>query len=110
MAFRTVYPGMERTFTKSQRLSTWLGLIVGTILALLFVARAQAQQTEEFHKSYSLTANGSVAVSNINGPVRITGWDRNEVKVDAVKRGESKEDLDNAEIQIEARSDSVSIK
>ena len=109
MVFSIVYPSMERT-AKHDRLSTWLGLLLGTVLALVFAAHAQAQQTEEFHKSYSLTANGRVDFSNVNGTVKIYGWDRNEVKIDAVKRGSSKEDLDNTEIVVEAGASSISIK
>jgi DUF4097 and DUF4098 domain-containing protein YvlB len=110
MALSTVYPGMERTATRNDRLSTWLGLLAGILLALLFAAQAHAQQTEEFHQSYSLTPNGHVEVSNVNGAVRIMGWNRNEVKVDAIKHGRSKEDLDNAQIVVDSRSDSIIIK
>jgi hypothetical protein len=42
--------------------------------------------TEEFHQTYPFAANGRVSLSNINGPVHITAWDRNEVKLDAIKR------------------------
>ena len=110
MALSTVYPSMERTATRNDRLSTWLGLLAGTLLALLFAAQAHAQQSQEFHQSYSLTPNGHVEVGNVNGAVRIMGWSRNEVKVDAVKHGASKEDMDNAQIVVEAHSDSILIK
>ena len=112
MTLRIVYPGMEHAVAKSQRLSTWLGLLLGTIMALLFVGRAQAQQSQsaEFHKTYPLTANGHVSVGNVNGQVHITGWDRNEVKVDALKLGETQEDLDNAEIVVDAQADNFGIK
>ena len=36
--------------------------------------------TEEFHQTYPLAAGGRVSLSNINGRVKITGWDRDEVK------------------------------
>jgi len=51
-----------------------------------------------------------VDLSNINGSVHITGWDKNEVKVDAVKYAGTKERLDEAKIRIDAGSTSVEIR
>jgi DUF4097 and DUF4098 domain-containing protein YvlB len=58
---------------------------------------------EEFHQTYPLAAGGRVSLSNVNGGVRITAWDRNEVKVDAVKTAYRRDLLDEAKIV--ARSD-----
>lgn len=66
--------------------------------------------TEEFHQSYPLSANGRVSIQNINGDVQISVWDRNEVKVDAVKRAYQRERLDQAKIVVTNTADSVSIK
>lgn len=66
--------------------------------------------TEEFHQSYALTATGRVSISNINGNVHISAWDRNEVKVDAVKRAYSPERLSEATIDVTNTPDSVIIK
>jgi len=68
------------------------------------------QYTEEFHQTYALAAGGRVELDNINGAVHITAWDRNEVKVDAVKYAGTKERLDEAKIEVEAGSDYVSIR
>jgi DUF4097 and DUF4098 domain-containing protein YvlB len=65
--------------------------------------------TEEFHHTYSLPSSGRVHLENINGSVHITAWDRNEVKVDAVKSAYSKERLDDAKIVVDANQDHVSI-
>jgi DUF4097 and DUF4098 domain-containing protein YvlB len=66
--------------------------------------------TEEFHQTYPLTATGRVSMANINGDVRISAWDRNEVKVDAVKRAYSQERLSEATIDVTNTADSVIIK
>ena len=66
--------------------------------------------TEEFHQSYPLTATGRVRIANINGDVHISAWDRNEVKVDAVKRAYSPERLTEATIDVTNTADSVIIK
>ncbi|HZH30803.1 MAG TPA: DUF4097 family beta strand repeat-containing protein [Pyrinomonadaceae bacterium] len=65
---------------------------------------------EEFHQSYPLSAQGRVTLRNISGAVRITAWDRAEVRVDAVKRAESREILEEARIVVEASADSVRIE
>jgi DUF4097 and DUF4098 domain-containing protein YvlB len=65
--------------------------------------------SEEFHQTYPLPADGRVELDNINGSVHITGWDRNEVKVDAVKYAHTKERLDEVKIKVEPLSSSISI-
>ncbi len=91
-----------------QKLATLLGLIAGIALALSI--SASASETQEFHKTYPLTSNGSVTVENVNGYVHITGWDRNEVKVDAVKHADDSRYLDEARIDVNAGSDSIEIR
>jgi DUF4097 and DUF4098 domain-containing protein YvlB len=66
--------------------------------------------TEEFHQTYPLNATGRVSIENINGGVRISVWDQNEVKVDAVKRAYTKERLDEAKIDVNATADGVRIR
>ena len=78
--------------TAERRRATWMGALLGAltaVLALALQARAsdwQGSETEEFHQSYPISANGQIELRNINGPVEIKAWDRNEVKVDAIKR------------------------
>lgn len=82
--------------------------------AIVAIKLSEAQRgdelTEEFHQSYPLSANGRVSIQNINGDVQISVWDRNEVKVDAVKRAYQRERLDQAKIVVVNTADSVSIK
>jgi len=102
--------------TQLRRRATWVGAILGSLVAFLVLAmQAQASdqegsETEEFHKTYALSASGRVELENINGPVHIAAWDRNEVKVDAIKRAWSKERLQEAKIQIDSSKDSLSIR
>lgn len=87
----------------NKRLSTWLGALLGALAALLLTSFAHAQElTEEFHHTYPLSANGSVVIHNVNGRVKITGTDANEVKVDAIKRADSKQKLDDARIEVDS--------
>src|SRR6202035_265501 len=95
---------------------TWLGAVLGTACALLVFAFAahpsdhRGALSEEFHQTYALTPDGRIELDNINGPVQISSWDQNQVKVDAVKYADTKERLDEAKIEIDARNDSISIR
>jgi DUF4097 and DUF4098 domain-containing protein YvlB len=100
---------------RQRRLATCAGTILGTVCALLLaVAQGHASDhrafTEEFHQTYPLAAGGRIEIDNINGAVHITAWDRNEVKVDAVKYAGTKERLDEVKIEVEAGSGDVSIR
>src|ERR1700682_6308810 len=101
---------------RQRQFATWSGAVLGMICALFLLslaARASDHQgafTEEFHQTYALTPDGRVELDNINGAVHISSWDRNEVKVDAVKYAGTKERLDEAKIEVDAGSDSVSIR
>lgn len=99
---------------RQRRLATWLGAVLGTLCALAFATLGHASDhsgklTEEFHHTYTLSANGRIELDNINGAVHITAWDQNSVKVDAVKYANTKERMDEATIEVEAGSDSVYI-
>src|SRR5258706_2186231 len=104
------------TMQRRSRLASGLGAVAGALSVLLVFAAAghasdrQGGMTEEFHQVYSLTPEGRIELENINGPVHITSWDRNEVKLDAVKRAWSKERLDEARIDIDSHSDSLAIR
>jgi DUF4097 and DUF4098 domain-containing protein YvlB len=99
-----------------RRPATWLGAALGSLCALLALAlSAHASDhggalSEEFHQTYAITSDGRIELDNINGPVHISSWDRNEVKVDAVKYADTKERLDEAKIEIDSGKDYLSIR
>jgi len=101
---------------RNRQSAAWLGTALGTASAVLvFALGARASDhrgafQEEFHQTYALTADGRIELDNINGAVHISSWDRNEVKVDAVKYADSKEKLDEAKIEINAEKDLISIR
>jgi DUF4097 and DUF4098 domain-containing protein YvlB len=104
--------------TKPKRLAISRTAVLGIVASFMITGAAQASDhsdrqgsyTEEFHKVYPLAAQGRFEIENINGPVHITGWDRPEVKVDAVKSAWSKERLAEAKIEVEASQDRISIR
>jgi|SRR5579859_468768 len=101
---------------RHRQAATWLGAVLGTVSALLILALGahasdhRGALTDEFHQTYALSADGRVELDNINGDVHISSWDRNEVKVDAVKYADTKERLDEAKIEIDSGKDRLSIR
>src|SRR3984957_18553489 len=103
---------MEEAMNRQRRFATWTGAALGTVCALFalsLVARASDRLTDEFHKTYAISAQGLVELDNINGDVHISVWDRNEVKVDAIKTAGSKERLDEARIEVNSDADHLEI-
>lgn len=66
---------------------------------------ARLDETEKFEQTYPLNANGRVSISNVNGSIAIETWDRNEVKLSYVKTADTKENLDDVQVVINARPD-----
>jgi DUF4097 and DUF4098 domain-containing protein YvlB len=99
---------------RRQELQTRSAFVLTFCAMLLSSSGARANDrrdfTEEFHQTYSLGSGGSVELDNINGPVHISVWDQNEVKVDAVKYAGTKERLDEARIEIDSHPDHLSIR
>lgn len=95
----------------------FIGIIM-TCALLAFAAvggRAEEEEPgeelrEELHQTYPLAPDGRITLSNINGAVRITGWDRPEVKLDAIKRAYTRERLDEAQIDVNANADGIDIR
>jgi DUF4097 and DUF4098 domain-containing protein YvlB len=69
-----------------------------------------ASHREEFHKSVPLEVNGDFSIKNVNGDIKIAGWDRNEVQIDAVKSADSEEKLHEVRIQVFGSGHSVEVK
>jgi DUF4097 and DUF4098 domain-containing protein YvlB len=70
----------------------------------------KVDETERFEQTYLLNANGRVSVSNVNGSITAEGWDRNEIKLIAIKTADSKERLNEVEIKIDSKPDSFSVE
>ena len=102
----------RRTLVKALAVVAFMVLVAEGSGAVLAQSRTESR-TElraEFHQSYPLSAGGRVSLENIQGAVRVIGWDRNEVRVDAVKRAYSAERLAEADIRVDVTADAVRIK
>jgi DUF4097 and DUF4098 domain-containing protein YvlB len=93
-----------------RRISHPTGIAAAVALALLLAIPAFAEVTQEFHKTVPLNADGRVSLSNINGDVEVTGWNKNEVQIDAVKTARDQQRLDEAQIEVSTFGNSVEIE
>jgi hypothetical protein len=88
---------------------TWallLLLFAGSGLHATIIGVPQA----EFRQTYFLNSNGRVVIQNLYGDVRITTWDRDEVRVEAIKRSRDPRQLKDARIVVDSTNDLVSIR
>ncbi|HTP35808.1 MAG TPA: DUF4097 family beta strand repeat-containing protein [Candidatus Acidoferrales bacterium] len=88
----------------------------GTCIVLLALCAGSLNATvigaprAEFRARYSLAANGRVVIQNLYGDVQITGWDREEVLVEATKHSPDARRLDDARIVVDSSDGLVSIR
>lgn len=77
------------------------------LLFVLVLSSSSAQQAapvearEEVHKSVPFSDIDAVLMRNIKGNIRIEGWEKNEVKIDAIKHAGSKQGLKEADVVVE---------
>lgn len=87
------------------------GICVGLLVSFGGNAFANALQPSrvEFRQFFPLGQNGRVSIENRYGDVSIVAWDRDEVLVEAVKRGATARVRDEAQIVVEPSPGSLSI-
>jgi DUF4097 and DUF4098 domain-containing protein YvlB len=89
-------------------------VITGLALCFAFanpsLVSAKDKVSETLEKTYALQKDGRIGLENVNGDVHIVAWDRAEVKLKAVKEADSKEELDDVEVQIDSSADSLRVR
>lgn len=66
---------------------------------------------EVFQQTYALPAGGSFQLQNVNGSVQVSGWERDEVEVYAVKSAQGNpKDLERVSIEVQAQERSVAVQ
>src|SRR4051794_26264913 len=78
--------------------------------AAVAVESVTVDETEHFEQTYPLNPGGRVAVSNVNGSIKVEGWDRNEVKLEYTKIADTKERLADVDVKVENRPDSIRVE
>ncbi len=95
---------------KSIRSHTFFALVSIATVAGAQAVFAANEVREELRQTYPLDKQGKVRLDNVNGDVRIVTWDREEIKVEAVKRAKKQEHLDEVKIEVDAKADLIRIK
>jgi hypothetical protein len=104
-----------------RRASSVAAVGLASLVALVFsaalaVAADREIYEEKFLKTEPLAANGKVYLSNISGNIQILTWNRNEVKIDAVKRStaaslqKAKDNADMVKIEVGREDGRVNIE
>jgi len=73
-------------------------------------ASASTGSQQQFQQSYALAAGGRVLIDNPYGDVRIDAWDREEVRIQAIKSAADSRRLEDAQIVVASTSDTLSIR
>jgi DUF4097 and DUF4098 domain-containing protein YvlB len=73
-------------------------------------AMAGSDYQEEINQTYDLAPGSTISVQNINGSVTIDAWDQGRVQLSAVKKGNSKADVDEINVEIARESNGLSIR
>jgi hypothetical protein len=90
--------------------STLRHATLALFLAIAFVAPACFAASQQITKTFPMSPNGTFDLSNVNGPVRIEGWDKNEIEVRAVKSTpEESSLLDLVSIEVDATPSGISV-
>src|SRR5215467_11608661 len=95
--------------TKIAAFALAIGVCLFWLATQTGVAFSKAKIQSQFQQTYSLASTGEVRLDNVNGTIRITAWDRPEIKIDAVKAADRQSDLDEVKIEIKAQADRISI-
>lgn len=82
-----------------------LALAAGSFLNATVLTAPQA----DFNRVFPLSAAGRITIENLYGDVRITGWDRDQVRVTAIRKSRDPKRLDDAKVVVDSNSDSISI-
>jgi hypothetical protein len=67
------------------------------------------QAREDFHYSYPLQPGGNFDLTNTNGSVEITGWDRESIDVSGTKYAPEQSDLAAIQVKVNATGNNASV-
>ncbi|GLX77055.1 hypothetical protein tinsulaeT_03950 [Thalassotalea insulae] len=77
---------------------------------LLFNASAFADVRDEIVKTFEVSEQAEFRLENINGDVEVNGWDKNEIKVQAILIADDQDDLARITVDIDESSRGVSVE
>src|SRR6187431_254721 len=84
-------------------------LTVTLCVALVPAARAEQRETETVDRTYPMGPGGELRLNNFSGNIVITGSNRGNVAIHAVRRG-TRDRLENIHLDIQASGSQVRIE
>lgn len=87
-----------------------LALLFSGLLTCSCCVAESLPASETFSQTYPVASDVEISLSNVNGSVEITGWDKNEVALEAEKHAADKDALAKIQIDVAASEKSLSIK
>jgi hypothetical protein len=85
-------------------------LALAVVVATAILAAPCFAFDDVFQQTFPLPPGGNFELQNVNGSVHVSGWDRNEVQIHAVKSARrDPRDLRRVQIEVQARPDSVAV-
>ena len=92
-------------------------ILIPALAAALLVGAAPARSaepiSERFEKTYDLSGIHRVRLQNVNGPVRVSTWDKELFGLEAVKKARgsrAEQNLRDTEIRVQKRGDSIDVE
>ena len=84
--------------------------LVGLLLSSCGPLPGSEGVTEDFHSSYNMSPGGRLRLSNRNGSLEVTGWDRNTVDVSGTKYAPEREALRDVKVEINQSGDTLDVR
>src|SRR4051794_7472253 len=89
--------------------------VVSSVFGLALLCGCDAnggfgEVTEDFHYSYSLQPGGELELTNTNGSVEITGWDRDSIDVSGTKYASDPGALGEIQVKVSASGDRARVE
>lgn len=85
-------------------------LLLAALAAVLPAAPCSAASPGDFDRTLALRPEGTFELRNINGGVTVEGWDRNEIRIQAVKTSrKNPSDVERVSIEVSATPEAVSV-
>ncbi len=98
---------MTQAFPGRPRLAS-AAVLALTILGVPALAQAEAKETERVEKTVPFPANGTLTLKNFSGDVEITGENRSDVSIVAVRKA-TRERLDHIKMAVETNGSTVAV-
>lgn len=93
-----------------RHLSIGACLLAALLLAGCDLEGGPGQVSQDFHSTYNLSAGSHLDLTNTNGSVEVTGWDRASIDVSGTKYAHSQDILDRIKVNVDVSGGTARIR